>query len=1010
MNSVKRKSIFSILVLGSFLLLFNQIFWSSLPALLFIPEASWKLSAGNIFHLGTLIGINLILLAAGYLLADRKHAATTAVKFWMYTVILSFFIMIALFIQRRSFWVSRLYNYLWPLLRSTYPTFSGVILGLIALPALRRVCRDWSRIKLAFIFGVLFVAPTIFSRDIFHYNTGNRYIFAPSVTFSFVMFAVGVALYFKPLRMSTKKLWGAAIITWLANFLLAGFMPFISAAVHDSLTSANRFDTPATFMSVLGAIFVFTLLQRMSRKEFNPQTKIIYWVLGILLLSDSYETISVLSVFNTHYRMDYLKIGLSAAEALIIMIGLLVYNYIGVKLPVTQRVAHWADKHFDNLNFSTFDSWITENWTGFKAWARKHKAVLWALLGAYILSFLSFFIINNNTIIAITTSRHYNEFLYIPFARQQMILLNAAIIIAIFGVLWGLTNRFWFSSLFTGTFVVIWSIANRVKIAARNEPIMPSEVKMVKAFGSLMGMVSPVLMGVAVVFVLLIIALIIYLERKKPVGRGSHHVGLRITALILSIVFLGSSMRLNHQDSLAQTFAAGFKNKPKFQNQLQGVQMNGPLLQFMNNLDVKTMDRPYGYSKATMERIVRKYEANANQINKTRTNYFGKQTIIFNLSESYSDPRRVPGVQLAKDPMPVVEAMKRNTTSGIMISSGYGGGTANMEYMTLTGFTMSNLSPTMPTPYTQLVPFMKQASSINQAFPVSTAIHPYIGVYYSRPSVYKKFKFDRFYYLGSKYPIKHQWKIDRSPYMSDKTAYANALDQINRTNKGQFINLVTMQNHYPFDKDFYNGTKTYKASGTAVGSDEVEKEIEDFSMGVHYTDQAVKEFTAQLDKIKKPITWVFYGDHLPGIYADSDMSTEGLQLHETDYFIYSNKYARQHGSRVLRGPQSKTAFTGPNNFIALAQEQTNSKVSGYGALLLQVQKQLPVMSLDSTTNNTNSYNSATQFTANGKIVPERSLTPKQKELYHDFKLVQYDITSGKQYLLHDNFMKEPQSK
>ena len=43
-----------------------------------------------------------------------------------------------------------------------------------------------------------------------------------------------------------------------------------------------------------------------------------------------------------------------------------------------------------------------------------------------------------------------------------------------------------------------------------------------------------------------------------------------------------------------------------------------------------------------------------------------------------------------------------------MISSGLGGGTANMEYMTLTGLPVSNFSPTIATPYTQVVPNSNQ--------------------------------------------------------------------------------------------------------------------------------------------------------------------------------------------------------------------------------------------------------------------------------------------------------------
>lgn len=39
----------------------------------------------------------------------------------------------------------------------------------------------------------------------------------------------------------------------------------------------------------------------------------------------------------------------------------------------------------------------------------------------------------------------------------------------------------------------------------------------------------------------------------------------------------------------------------------------------------------------------------------------------------------------------------------------------------------------------------------------------------------------------------------------------------------------------------------------------------------------------------------------------------------------------------------------------------------------------------------------------GKTVKYRDLSKKQKELYDDLKLVQYDLTAGKQYLFKTNF-------
>ncbi|MDK6365361.1 hypothetical protein QP205_24335, partial [Escherichia coli] len=62
---------------------------------------------------------------------------------------------------------------------------------------------------------------------------------------------------------------------------------------------------------------------------------------------------------------------------------------------------------------------------------------------------------------------------------------------------------------------------------------------------------------------------------------------------------------------------------------------------------------------------------------------------------------------MSKDVMPFVRELKSKTTSGLMLSSGYGGGTANLEYMALTGLSMSNFAPSLSSPYQQLVPTQK---------------------------------------------------------------------------------------------------------------------------------------------------------------------------------------------------------------------------------------------------------------------------------------------------------------
>lgn len=128
------------------------------------------------------------------------------------------------------------------------------------------------------------------------------------------------------------------------------------------------------------------------------------------------------------------------------------------------------------------------------------------------------------------------------------------------------------------------------------------------------------------------------------------------------------------------------------------------------------------------------------------------------------------------------------------------------------------------------------------------------------------------------------------------------------------------------------------------------------------------------------------------------MKKDGLVLHETDYFIYSNKAAIKKGAKQLK---EHTRYVAPNNFIAMVLKQMNSKVTPYQALLTKVWQELPTFSVDST-----GTTSKPQFiNQEGKKVKYSSFTAKQKKLWHDYLLVQYDLTAGKNFVKNTGMMK-----
>ena len=296
----------------------------------------------------------------------------------------------------------------------------------------------------------------------------------------------------------------------------------------------------------------------------------------------------------------------------------------------------------------------------------------------------------------------------------------------------------------------------------------------------------------------------------------------------------------------------------------------------------------------------------------------------------------------------------------------------------------------MQSPYTQLVNKQDNPINISNSFKTTAAIHPFHGNFYNRNSVYRKFGFQTFRNIDTTgaLALKEANVLPDMEYVSDESAYNDTIAQINETDGGQFINLVTMQNHMPYTNKYTDNP--YKATGTGV-KDSSRVQVNNYAKSISSTDTSTLEFLNKLDAINKPITIVFYGDHLPGIYDGNDIYKYNIVEHETDYFVYSNRYARDHNYGTTKLTDD-TEVTDPNGFIPLALKQMDQKVTPYYALLTEVQEKLPAMATNIDETNNDLY-----VDKNSQEVKSTQLTAKQKKLLHDYKLIQYDLTVGKGY-------------
>lgn len=301
------------------------------------------------------------------------------------------------------------------------------------------------------------------------------------------------------------------------------------------------------------------------------------------------------------------------------------------------------------------------------------------------------------------------------FDKNYIFLLNLIILAVAYLTLIFIINRFWIATAIFSTVMTVYAVANHIKIESRNEPVLPADLNFITGGNtgqlasfipqSSQGLVNTAVSGVIWLVVICIIMqfidgrnAVIYCSWRHPFTGIKNLAGTltRIVAACCSFALCFSFVwGFGNEGYWSTDFAKNLGDSPQIWNGLADSTNNGPVVNFLRLAHTKTMDKPNGYSQEAMEKISRKYTEQAKQLNQTRTENMTDNTVIMVLSETFSDPTRVPGVSFSEDPMPNIRHVKAQTTSGLMLSPGYGGGTANIEYQALSGLSMANYSSTL---------------------------------------------------------------------------------------------------------------------------------------------------------------------------------------------------------------------------------------------------------------------------------------------------------------------------
>ena len=799
----------------------------------------------------------------------------------------------------------------------------------------------------------------------------------------------------------------------ISSYMISYFIVFFSLLI--SINIENNFKNSVFLYVILGTLLFFSSLQffkqisflqlglsgviyflllaglyfakmtlNLNNKEFDwtkfhgfwdtnfiPCFLILLLLIFVFKIMDSKKLLNI-KFFNFEYKKIskfYVHILSQFATMFIVTSNQFVQSFLSNKLFAVsdiKKVPYAGQLFWYSLGMYLFFSLITYSAVKGIAYLCENKPTPALALST---SFLLAFVFNYSIQAGVTDQGSW----YGYYTASGATIFQIVFIAICFLFIYILINRYLLATVINVIMGVLISYVNMVKFSARNEPLLLSDLNWIGDIGFFKNYVDDNTLLVTLTLTAWVIFALYYFRKSCLPGKIYKNLKLRLTliaTIVLSFVTVLTVFSNEEDGRIPDKIPVLSAVYNLYDVNWLGTSANARFqsLSFvwLKQLTISDMEKPKGYTQDKIDEIYKKYTKIADEINTTRTENISDQTVIFILSESLSDPTRIPGISLSAPVLPQIQQIQTGTTSGLMKSDGYGGGTANMEFQSLTGLPMYNFNDMISVLYTDVFPEMSYVPSISNAFDSKNriAIHLSDATHYARNSVYTKLKFDKFIATSGSDDTADNVSTFGA-YPSDASTYDNVLSEID-TNKNQFFSVITMQNHGMWSEtDFSDIT----ASGEGLTSDQ-NASLTNYARLLSYTDSSTAEFLQKLEGIDKKITVVFYGDHLPGLYPQTMFNDNPELQYLTDYFIWSN-----HGTTKDYYP-----LVNSSDFPAELLAHTNSRVSPYYALLTEV--------------------------LNKASVDKDKLDSDGKQIANDLKMIQYDLTEGKGYILnHSDFFK-----
>lgn len=485
--------------------------------------------------------------------------------------------------------------------------------------------------------------------------------------------------------------------------------------------------------------------------------------------------------------------------------------------------------------------------------------------------------------------------------QPLLIVLNAmpiGLLVLVFACLF---RNVFFGAALVNLVVCLLSIANRIKIEVRDEPVFPRDFALLKEVGSAMGTYEIRFPWGAIALVVLttlaLAALGVVVGGKPfPVRRLRGALGRALGAAASFAVLAGLILTVYASDGLYNSFrVSNAYYIPSVFNEL------GFPYCFCHQFTTYAVDKPEGFSRAEAEAWDEGGETG-----------LGKDVnVIMVMNEAFSDltDADVFAYTEETDPLPNLHALQSDphALTGHVVVPGFAGGTANTEFDVLTGMQTNALSATTTSSFRVV---NRNLDSLFRVFAddgyATSFFHPGDDWFYNRENVYRWFGAEETVFADQMTDLQYKGRWVTDDYMAGliEEKFQETVD----AGEKLFHYTTTIQNHMSYTADKYGEGYDYPDVPLTVSvSEEVETLLKVYIEGARDADAMLGRLVDHFSASGEPVVLVFWGDHLPYLgdnqlaYAElglevaqpEDDRTDPLCSYETPYVIWANDAAAE---------------------------------------------------------------------------------------------------------------------